>query len=514
MNLRTLSLLAALTAICACDNTIHAGDPDGGSPPADSDGGTPSARCQNGIKDGDETDVDCGGSCGVCPEKKGCSAGSDCASGSCRAGACDPSCSEANGGCDSHASCANTPTARTCTCPTGYAGGGLTCTPSALQPDAPWPMLGHDPQHTGRSAAVGASTPHLKYQRTIPDFGDPGTPCYQPDKNKLIGAPVISAAGGVFFTYHRSHLPYRNGCNFWVDEWDLIGWNAQGGMTWRTAHELNSSLTTPAIGWDGALYASHSAGIDAINPNGTQQWSLANASRKASPVMGGDRTLYTVYNTSLTAVDAVTGLQKWTFAMAGCTDPSSPALAADSTVYVGCASNGLFAVNPDGTKKWSLPILFLDTASPTVGADGTIYLGSHDKKLHAINPDGTEKWAFVTAGWVGPPSIAADGTIVLASDDFKLYAVHPDGTQKWAFDTKGNGSSFQPTLDADGTAYIGIDIPNAGDVIYAVKADGTQKWAYTGDANQLTLTIGSSPAIAGDGTILVSNGDSLLAIGP
>jgi len=44
--------------------------------------------CKNGIKDGDESDVDCGGSCGSCVLGKTCNINSDCASGSCLTGIC------------------------------------------------------------------------------------------------------------------------------------------------------------------------------------------------------------------------------------------------------------------------------------------------------------------------------------------------------------------------------------------------------------------------------------------
>jgi hypothetical protein len=50
--------------------------------------GTGSA-CDNGAKDGTESDVDCGGSCsGKCPDGRACNAGTDCASGVCVGAVC------------------------------------------------------------------------------------------------------------------------------------------------------------------------------------------------------------------------------------------------------------------------------------------------------------------------------------------------------------------------------------------------------------------------------------------
>ena len=49
--------------------------------------------CEDGKKNGDETDVDCGGACKKCGESRGCKAPADCTSGSCISGGCAaPSC--------------------------------------------------------------------------------------------------------------------------------------------------------------------------------------------------------------------------------------------------------------------------------------------------------------------------------------------------------------------------------------------------------------------------------------
>lgn len=51
--------------------------------------------CFDRVLDGDETDIDCGGSCLACPGEATCSDGGDCQSGSCELGRCAaPSCSD------------------------------------------------------------------------------------------------------------------------------------------------------------------------------------------------------------------------------------------------------------------------------------------------------------------------------------------------------------------------------------------------------------------------------------
>jgi endoglucanase len=47
--------------------------------------------CANGVGDGTETDVDCGGGCARCVNGRTCSSSNDCQSGVCTAGRCAPS---------------------------------------------------------------------------------------------------------------------------------------------------------------------------------------------------------------------------------------------------------------------------------------------------------------------------------------------------------------------------------------------------------------------------------------
>ena len=53
-------------------------------------GSCSAASCTDGVKNGDEGDVDCGGSCANCPTGRGCNDPGDCQSGVCRAGGCGP----------------------------------------------------------------------------------------------------------------------------------------------------------------------------------------------------------------------------------------------------------------------------------------------------------------------------------------------------------------------------------------------------------------------------------------
>ena len=165
-------------------------------------------------------------------------------------------------------------------------------------------------------------------------------------------------------------------------------------------------------------------------------------------------------------------------AAAGDSVTSSPAVGSDGTVYVGSNDEKFYAINPDGTIKWSHTAGgYFDTSSAAIGADGTIYAGCEDGNLYAFNPDSTLKWTYsvpMTSGLSSSPAVAADGTVYFHADDGNLYAVSSAGALKWTFAAAGV-SYAAPTIAPDGTVYVGTD----GGLFYAVTPAGAQKWMFT-----------------------------------
>ena len=204
---------------------------------------------------------------------------------------------------------------------------------------------------------------------------------------------------------------------------------------------------------------------------------------------------------------AATAIERWEF-LAGSPVHSSPAIGADGTIYVGSDDGKLYAVNPNGSKRWE----FLTTgsgvsSSPAIGADGTIYVGSLDGELYAVNPNGSKRWEFLTGGRVySSPAIGLDGTIYVGSWDRKLYAVNPDGSKKWEF-FAGSEVDSSPAIGVDGTIYVG----SFGGKLYAVNPNGSKKWK----SPHRVSCASSSPAIGADGTVYVGSSDGkLYAVNP
>ena len=190
----------------------------------------------------------------------------------------------------------------------------------------------------------------------------------------------------------------------------------------------------------------------------------------------------------------------WSVNIGGTSD-SSPAVGSDGTIFFGDRRGQLWALNPDGSRKWVFEAGREITSSPAIADDGTIYFGSRDRKFYALQPDGKPKWVFKTGGWVdSSPAIAADGTVYFGSWDTNFYALGPDGTSKWRFPTGGPIVS-SPAVGADGTLYFGSHDRN----LYALLPNGQKKWEFATGGPIL-----SSPALNGDDCLYFTSVDGNL----
>ena len=94
----------------------------------------------------------------------------------------------------------------------------------------------------------------------------------------------------------------------------------------------------------------------------------------------------------------------------------------------------LYAINADGTEKWSFITVAPITASPAIGEDGTIYVGCHGNYLYAISPDLTEKWNFMITGGVDSSPAMGGGRHHLHSFQRRQALRHRPGlvAHSWA----------------------------------------------------------------------------------
>ncbi len=354
----------------------------------------------------------------------------------------------------------------------------------------PWSMLGNNPQHTGKTSAIGPQKPIIKTEVSI---------------GATHSSPVIGPDGTVYIL---------NGT--------LDAYNQNGTKKWSACSIFETSKTVPAIGADGTVYVGSYQGLYAFTSQGVRKWTLPVPHNfhfyYPSPVVGPDGTIYI----GSYAVNP-DGTEKHKPAIYS---NRSSALGPDGTLYVDSDvlsyKSGpiervdFYALNPDGSKKWG-PLNLGNggwVTSPSIDDQGMIYRGTLDK-FYAIQPTGVIKWVTQLGGLLSSSAtFGPDGVIYVttsrntssykgglllddAGGDNKLYAFNPDGSIRWKFQA-GHWIRSKPAVDANGVIYFTAE----DGLLYAVNSSGTLKW---------TVTIGtivpganeSSPAIT-DGKIVVS----------
>lgn len=299
--------------------------------------------------------------------------------------------------------------------------------------------------------------------------------------------------------------------------WPMFGQNPQ-----HTARSQSLGPQTNVLKWtmstagyfsgisvasDGTVYAAGVEGVIAIATDGSVKWSLP-LYCISTPALGTDGTVYmAVYvpYSSFYALYALNpdGTTKWSFNIGYDTGPSSPVIGSDGTIYFGDYNGEIVAITGTGQQKWRFQIGGQVLSSPAISIDGTIYAmarilpSSSLNGLYAINSDGTLKWHFSTGPSANAPSIGSDGTIYATEDFDRLYAVRSDGTLKWSINLEGATVS-SPAIGADGTIYVG----SLSHTLSAVNSDGSLKWNYT-TVVPSGSTPSNPPSIGSDGTIYV-----------
>jgi outer membrane protein assembly factor BamB len=302
----------------------------------------------------------------------------------------------------------------------------------------------------------------------------------------IASSPAIDAAGTVYFG---------------SDDHNIYALNPDGSEKWR--YQTGNSVTaSPSIDPDGNIYiGSQDSYFYSLKPDGTLNWKR----KLGAPIsqygaIGPGPVIYV--SADLLYAFNQAGETMWT-SQEACNGYSAPVIGHDGTIYT--AKSGLSAVSPEGILKWTTP--FTGSAmnveagcTPAIGQDGTLYVGSKDYHLYAINSDGTVKWSYRTGSWVmTSPVLLADGTICFCSNDYRLYRLSPDG-QLLGSDILG---AFAP--DALCVAKDGLIYASVGRSLMAINASGTVLGQITIHYNE-----SSHPVIGGDGTIYVgtSGGES------
>lgn len=274
---------------------------------------------------------------------------------------------------------------------------------------------------------------------------------------------------------------------------DVLWRHQQDGLIYSSAACCGDSPIYNIV--DGKLYA--------YNPeNGEVIWQFETGAplEQSTPAIDDFGTIY--FGTTDGILYAVNpdGTEKWSVKLNGKIN-ASPAISGDRTIYIGTASGYFYAVSPAGTVLWELKIGSKIISSPAVRRDGTVYFGAADKRLYAVDYTGNIKWSFETGDWIeSSPAIAENGDVIFGSDDGYLYRVDRNGNLVWAFET-ANPIRGGAAIGSDGTVYVG----SYDWKLYAINPDGTERWSF-----ETNGPIHSVPTLTRDGSIIFGSMDGIL----
>ncbi len=198
---------------------------------------------------------------------------------------------------------------------------------------------------------------------------------------------------------------------------------------------------------------------------------------------------------------------------------------AEDHIHVACDNGKLYTLDQQGHLLWCYEIDTSFTSAPSVGPDGTVHVGDQKGRLHAIDPNGLLRWTYDTGGFIhASPAVGQDSTVYVASQAGSLTALNAAGTKLWEFATwapyhMAGAILASPSIGKDGAIYVGgLFDPN----LYALDpVTGETRWAcsFVGKTDPNNPKAGcplTAPVVAADGTIYQTLLDDtrLFAIGP
>ncbi len=223
-----------------------------------------------------------------------------------------------------------------------------------------------------------------------------------------------------------------------------------------------------------------------------------------SPIVGIDNIIYFTTPMFLYAVNP-DGSARWSYQLLTDAD-AGPVQDQDGTIYLAASNGEIYFFDVEGTLRWHQNVAANSSFAPTIGPDGTIYFGTEDY-LMAMDKEHTLKWHFQGeldqySSFDASPAIAPDGTIYVtctrAGWQTALVALSPDGAEVHPSFYTANVTQVTPAIGADGTVYLPI-----GSYLYALNPDLTQKWRFVTSG-----LITSTPALTANGDIFISTSNS------
>ncbi len=261
---------------------------------------------------------------------------------------------------------------------------------------------------------------------------------------------------------------------------------ADGRVNWKYTFSGGEDEAGAVIDASGAVFV-RGGRLKKISPSGNEEWEFENGSNiYSSAIIAGDGTLYITGSSDKTlyALDG-NGNELWNFT-AGDKIYGSPVLGPDGTIYFYSYDGFIHAVNPDGTEKWTFDeqfqSLFGDIkATPIVGADSVVYFSGvtsdFSTRLFAINPDGSARWSATLSDVVRFQATISRDSLLLVPMGSDLLAIKVGSA--------GLADSPFPKFRGDyaNTGYANVSVTSIGEGRETVPSEFTVSEAYPNPFN-------------------------------
>ncbi len=371
-----------------------------------------------------------------------------------------------------------------------------------VQADSPWPTFRRDEHNSGASPLPAV------YAGDQPWF-------FQTGKGLFV-TPVIDG-NGTIYVGSADHYFYA------INPDGSLKWKYETGEIIDSAAALtgpdpaSGSPTVTFISGDGKMYHFRT---DDVPMDQRPLWVYEAQLRpgisynrwfEGNVAVGYDGTLYAGNTNFLYYAINPDGTLKWTYET-GANSWSQAGFGEDGTIFWGSLDTYIRAVDAAGRQLWKKMTLGFVAASAAIGSDGTVYIGSFDSNLYALNPQtGAVKWKFPTGDHIyASAALASTGgktsAIYLASADGTLYALGPEGSLRWKYDT-GDVIRSSPVVGKtpDGSSDI-VYFGDGNGKLYALNADGSLRWAFDTTSTDAELAdrndLNGSPALGKTGVYI------------
>ena len=247
-----------------------------------------------------------------------------------------------------------------------------------------------------------------------------------------------------------------------TDDGYLYGiYTATGLLKFDYNYSPNALMSGIAVDSSDKIYYGTANELVSLNYDGTLNWEQAAFGPLFSELTIKDDKLYCVFESgNLYKLNLSDGSEVWHTTTGGVAYSTGVRIAADGTVYYGGIDNIAYAINPDGSTKWSHDAAGNADAAIRIGSNGNIWFGigwEVDKVMVLRPSDGALVWDYplpdqIGSTWSGTTGLNLDSNDIIYAGcwDNKLYAINSDGSFRWSYTTGGDvrsGIAFSPSED-------------------------------------------------------------------